>query len=95
MGGEDFFAGTNDEVLTLLGRLETRERRAPLAISAGSGRRFDGAELDAHLRARMGLAEDGGVTGLEDGVVGEEGDQLELSGRNERGAAKHEECEAG
>ena len=43
----------------------------------------------------MGLAEDGGVTGLEDGVVGEEGDQLELSGRNERGAAKHEECEAG
>jgi hypothetical protein len=43
----------------------------------------------------MGLAEDGGVAGLEDGVVGEQGDKLQLSGRNKRGAAKHEECEAG
>ena len=95
MGGEDFFARAHDEVLALFGRLEAGEGRGPLAVIAGGGGRFDGAELDADLRARMGLAEDGGVTGLEDGMVGEQGDELQLSGRNERGAAKHEECEAG
>ena len=95
MGGEDLFARAHDEILALLGRLKAGEDRAPLAIGAGGGGRFDGAELDADLRARMGLAEDGGVAGLEDGVVGEQGDELQLSGRNERGAAKHEECEAG
>jgi hypothetical protein len=41
------------------------------------------------------LAEDGGVTGLEDGVVGEQGDELQFSGGNERGTAKHEGGEAG
>jgi hypothetical protein len=43
----------------------------------------------------MGLAEDGSITGLKDGVVGEQGDELKLSSGYERGAAKHEECEAG
>jgi hypothetical protein len=43
----------------------------------------------------MGLAEDGGVTGLQDGVVREQGDELQFSGGHERGATKHEECEAG
>jgi hypothetical protein len=41
------------------------------------------------------LAKDSGVTGLQDGMVGEEGDQLELSGGDKRGAAKHEGSEAG
>ena len=95
MGGEDLFARAHDEILALFGRLEAGEGGTPLAIGAGGGGRFDGAELDADLRARMGLAEDGSITGLKDGVVGEQGDELQLSGRNERGAAKHEECEAG
>ena len=93
--GKDFFAGTHDQVLPLLGGLEAGERGGPLAIIAGGGGRFGGAELHPDLRARMGLAEDGGVTGLQDGVVRKQGDELQFSGGHERGATKHEECEAG
>jgi hypothetical protein len=41
------------------------------------------------------LAEDGGVTGLQDGMIGKKGDQLELSGGNERGEQQHDGGEAG
>ena len=93
--GKDFFAGTHNQVLPLLGGLEAGERGGPLAIVAGGGGGFGRTELHADFGARMGLAEDGSVTGLQDGVVRKEGDELQFSGRNERGAAKHEGGEAG
>ena len=88
-------ARVDDEIGTLLGGLETLERGAEDTIGACDSLGLGFAERDGHLGAGSGLAIDGGLTGLEHGVVGEETVQLELSGRNERGAAKHEECEAG
>jgi len=43
----------------------------------------------------VGLTEDGSITSLQDGMIRKERNQLKLSGGYERGAAKHEECEAG
>jgi hypothetical protein len=75
--------------------LETLESGAEDAVGARDSLGLGFAESDGHLGTGSGLAIDGGLAGLEHGMVGEETVQLELSGRNERGTAKHEECEAG
>ena len=95
MRGEGLLARADHQVLALLARLEAREGGAPPAVVAGGGGRLDGAELHADLRARMGLAEDGGVAGLQHGVVREKGHQLEFSGGDQGGKAEQQGGEAG
>jgi hypothetical protein len=71
--GHDFLvAGGDHELRALLGRLEAFERGAEDAVGVRHGLGLGLAEGHADLGPGTGLAVDGGLSGLQDGVIGEE-----------------------
>ena len=87
-------ARLDDEVLALLRRL-AGQGRLEHAVGAGGDGDLGGTEGDLHGSARLGLAVDVGLTGLQDSVVGEDGRKLQVAGLGQGGDEQQDGGKAG
>ena len=82
--------GLDHEVLASFGRLQTREGRLEDSIGTRGSGGFYIAIEDFDRRTRLRLAIDVSLTRLQDGVVREDGGELQVAGLDQRGNQQQE-----
>ena len=92
LGDVGLGAGLDHQILAFLRGLEAGQGRLEDAVGTGGGGGLSGAVDDLDGGARLGLAVDVGLTGLEHGMVREDGRELEVGGLDQR---REEEQERG